>query len=92
MARNEKSEESCGNGGAVESVESQKQASHPFHETLGNLAKGDEIPTFPQLGEAERESGKPKGRFPTFPPRFAMMTPGLFPTRCQEWRISHALD
>src|ERR1019366_7530074 len=30
---------SCGNAGAVESVESQKQASPSFHEPLGNLAK-----------------------------------------------------
>ena len=30
----------CGNAGAVESVESQKQASHSFHEPLGNLANG----------------------------------------------------
>jgi hypothetical protein len=31
-------EEGCGNDGAVESVESQKQASPSFHEPLGNLA------------------------------------------------------
>ena len=31
---------SCGNAGAVESLESQKQASQSFHEPLGNLAKG----------------------------------------------------
>ena len=30
---------SCGNAGAVESVESQKQASPSFHEPLGNLAQ-----------------------------------------------------
>src|SRR6516165_2380001 len=30
---------SCGNAGAVESVESQRPASHSFHEPLGNLAK-----------------------------------------------------
>jgi hypothetical protein len=30
---------SCGNAGAVESVESQKQASPSFHEPLGNPAK-----------------------------------------------------
>jgi hypothetical protein len=30
--------EGCGNDGAVESVESQKQASPSFHEPLGNLA------------------------------------------------------
>jgi hypothetical protein len=36
---NKKEEESCGNGGALESVESQRQASPSFHEPLGNLAK-----------------------------------------------------
>src|SRR5437899_661972 len=34
MPRNDKSEESCGNGGAVESVESQNQASPSFHRVL----------------------------------------------------------
>src|SRR5258708_35518837 len=29
---------SCGNAGSVERMESQKQASHSFHEPLGNLA------------------------------------------------------
>jgi hypothetical protein len=41
---------SCGNAGAVESVESQKQASPSFHEPLGNLAKirrDSHIPTAP---------------------------------------------
>jgi len=62
--------ESCGNGGAVESVESQKQASHAFHEPLGNLANTrGEIPTFPQLRRRGGwKSGKPKTGFPTFPP------------------------
>src|SRR5437016_14598122 len=32
-------EKSCGNACAVESVESQNQASHSFHEPLGNLTK-----------------------------------------------------
>ena len=60
---------SCGNAGAVESVESQKQASPSFHEPLGNLAKGGEIPTFPQLRRRGRmEKWKTKSRFPTFPP------------------------
>ena len=42
--------ESCGNAGSVESVESQKQASPSFHESLGNLAKerrDSHIPTAP---------------------------------------------
>src|SRR6266481_5533885 len=34
-----RAEESCGNAGAVESVESQRQASPSFHEPLGNLAQ-----------------------------------------------------
>jgi hypothetical protein len=36
---NRKACESCGNAGAVESVESQHQASHAFHEPLGNPAR-----------------------------------------------------
>ena len=61
--------ESCGNAGAVESVESQKQASPSFHEPLGNLANSGEIPTFPQLRRRGRmEKWKTKSRFPTFPP------------------------
>jgi hypothetical protein len=42
--------EHCGNAGAVESVESQEQASHSFHEPLGNLAnsgRDSHIPTAP---------------------------------------------
>ena len=39
-AQNIQSEESCGNAGAVESVENQKQVSHASHEPLGNLARG----------------------------------------------------
>jgi len=49
MARNDKSEESCGNGGAVESVESQKQASPVLHSPLEISPRTGEIPTFPQL-------------------------------------------
>jgi hypothetical protein len=37
-------EEGCGNDGAVESVESQKQASPSFHEPLGNLANSRRDP------------------------------------------------
>jgi hypothetical protein len=33
-SKKRKTEESCGNGGAVESVESQKQASPSFHSPL----------------------------------------------------------
>src|SRR5271163_2489754 len=39
---------------AVESVESQKQASHPFPRALGNLAQDGEIPTFPPLRRRRR--------------------------------------
>src|SRR5256885_8500611 len=49
MARNDKSQKSCGNGGAVESVESQKQAFPSFHSPLEISPKPGEIPTFPQL-------------------------------------------
>ena len=57
---------SCGNDGAVESVESQKQAAHSFHEPLGNLAKSrrdSHIPTAPATRAMEK--WKTKGRFPT---------------------------
>src|ERR1039457_3023611 len=61
--------ESYGNAGAVESVESQKQASPSFHEPLGNLAEGrrdSHISTAP----ATRRMGKwkTKSKFSTFPP------------------------
>jgi hypothetical protein len=36
--------EGCGNGGAVESVEKQKQLSHSSHSPLGNLAKAARFP------------------------------------------------
>ena len=60
---------SYGNAGVVESVESQKQASHSFHESLENLA-----PTparFPHSHSSDDEGvekWKTKIRFPTFPP------------------------
>ena len=57
--------ESCGNGGAVESVESQKQASPSFHSALEISPKAGEIPTFPQLRRRGGwKSGKPKTGFP----------------------------
>ena len=43
------SKESCGNGGAVESLENQPQVFHPSHRPLEILANSREIPTFPQL-------------------------------------------
>src|ERR1017187_7755613 len=43
---------SCGNAGAVESVESQKQASPTFHESLGNLAgEAARFPHFHSSGD-----------------------------------------
>src|SRR3989442_1407098 len=66
--------ERCGNAGAVESVESQRQASPSFHEPLGNLAKSrrdSHISTAPATRRMEK--WKTKNRFPTFPP------PSLYP-------------
>ena len=72
MARNDKSEESCGNGGAVESVESQNQASPSFHSPLEISPRAGEIPTFPQLRRLRGGKVENKPRFPTFPPRSLM--------------------
>ena len=57
---------SCGNAGAVESVESQKQASPSSHEPLGNPAKkAARFPHFNSSGEEGGwKSGKPKAGFP----------------------------
>src|SRR6476646_9665062 len=61
--------ESCGNAGAVESVESQRQASHSFHEPLGNLAKSrrdSHIPTAPTTrADGKVENQKQVSHFPT---------------------------
>ena len=61
--------ERCGNAGAVESVESQRQASHSFHEPLGNLAKRRRdfhIPTAPATKAAGKvENQKQVSHFPT---------------------------
>ena len=62
---------SCGNAGAVESVESQKQASHSFHEPLGNLAKrrrDSHISTAPAArADGKVENQKQVSHFPTAP-------------------------
>src|ERR1039458_5874390 len=60
---------SCGNAGAVESVESQKQAFPSFHEPLGNLAQRRRDPHI-STTPAARAVGKwkNKSRVPTFPP------------------------
>jgi len=59
--------EGCGNAGAVESVESQKQASHSFHELLGNLAKRRRdfhIPTAQAKRSGKVENQKQVFHFP----------------------------
>ena len=59
--------EGCGNAGAVESVESQKQASHSFHEPLGNLAKRRRdfhIPTAQAKRSGKVENQKQVFHFP----------------------------
>ena len=61
--------ESCGNAKAVESVESQKQASPSFHEPLGNLAKrrrDSHISTAPATrADGKVENQKQVSHFPT---------------------------
>ena len=61
----------CGNAGAVESVESQKQASPSFHEPLGNLAKrrrDSHISTAPTTrADGKVENQKQVSHFPTAP-------------------------
>ena len=62
---------SCGNAGAVESVESQKRASPSFHEPLGNLAKrrrDSHISTAPTArADGKVENQKQVFHFPTAP-------------------------
>ena len=63
--------QSCGNAGPVESMESQKQASHSFHEPLGNFAKGGRDSHIPTAA-ATRADGKVENQkqvfhFPTAP-------------------------
>src|SRR5436190_14274621 len=68
--RNEK--KSCGNGGAVESVEIQNQDFPSFHRSLeiSQRQRDFHIPTAPTT--RPWKSGKPKSRFPTFPPPFLL--------------------
>ena len=59
---------SCGNAGAVESVESQKQASHSFHEPLGNLAqrrRDFHIPTARAKRSGKVENQRQVSHFPS---------------------------
>src|ERR1022692_2271603 len=62
---------SCGNAGAMESVESQKEAFPSFHEPLGNSAKkrrGFHIFTDPAArGDGKVENQKQVSHFPTAP-------------------------
>jgi len=70
--------ESCGNAGAVESVEIQKQASPSSHSPLEISPRTGEIPTFPQLRREAGgwKSGKPKAGFP-LSHRHESMSPGM---------------
>ena len=65
---------SCGNAGAVESVESQRQAPHSFHEPPGNLAKSrrdSHISTAPATrADGKVENQKHVSQFPTAPSRY----------------------
>jgi hypothetical protein len=67
--KNTPGKESCGNAGAVESVESQKPASPSFHSPLGISPRTGEIPTFPQLrrkqADGKVENQKQVSHFPT---------------------------
>jgi hypothetical protein len=64
-----------GNAGAVESVESPKQAFPSFHEPLGNLAKGRRdfhIPTAPMAtADGKVQNQKQVFHFPTAPNPFS---------------------
>jgi hypothetical protein len=61
-------EESCGNGGVVESVEIQKQDFPSSHRSLeiSQNRRDSHIPTAPATRRVEK--WKTKSRFPTFPP------------------------
>jgi hypothetical protein len=74
MANRAQSQKSCGNAGAVERVENQKQVSHSSHRPLeiSPTPRDFHIPTA-QAGRAWK-SGKPKSGFPLSHTRPAMMT------------------
>ena len=74
MANRAKPQKSCGNAGAVESVENQTQVSHPSHRPLeiSPTPRDFHIPTA-QAGRAWK-SGKPKSGFPLSHPRPATIT------------------
>ena len=71
MARNDKDEESCGNGGAMESVENQKQVFPSFHSPLEISPKAGEIPTFPQLRRLRRGKVENQTQVSHFPTAFS---------------------
>lgn len=75
--RKTRSRGSCGNAEAVERVESQRQASHSFHEPLGNLAKGGRDSHIPTARAKRLEKWKTKIRFPTFPTPLRDYNPGF---------------
>src|SRR5579863_4126281 len=64
--------ESCGNDGAVESVEIQKQDFPSFHSSLeiSQRRRDSHIPTAPVTRAVQK--WKTKNRFPTFPPPFKL--------------------
>src|ERR1039458_10332612 len=70
---------SCGNAGAVESVESQKQAFPSFHEPLGNLAqrrRDPHISTTPAaIAGGAATAPIPQAKFSTF--KAAARRPGF---------------
>ena len=67
--KNTPGKESCGNAGAVESVESQKPAYPSFHSPLGNSPSTGENPTIPQLrrkqADGNLENQNHVSHFPT---------------------------
>jgi hypothetical protein len=72
MPVRKQSEESCGNGGAMESVESQKQASPSFHSPLEISPKTGEIPTFPQLRRLRGGKVEKQQQLSHFPTAFSI--------------------
>jgi hypothetical protein len=58
----------------METMESQKAASHSSHSPLEISPTAGEIPTFPQPSEARMEKWKPKPGFPLSHARLATMT------------------
>jgi hypothetical protein len=67
--------ESCGNDGAMESVESQKQASPSFHSPLEISPKAVEIPTFPQLRRRRDGKVEKQKQLSHFPTAFSLSLP-----------------